>query len=219
MKDRLDRYLSVRREALLTEAELVETSDAEALARALLERVMTARATRASHEAAFELQAVADLLAKLPSIDSANALLLILNDEDAVVRLRAHDALRRWASGRSDDLVRAATSFLESRSGPAVRELPSLLLATADPEGPAPMGLLLRLLDDPDADAAAEAACAIAATDDPDAFQALLPYVLDPRPLASAGRGPRTVGELVEQLVATARMIEELATSPTVGDA
>ena len=100
-------------------------------------------------------------------------------------------------------------SLAEGLSGPALLELPGLLLDTTRDEA-VPLNILVLLLDHEEGDVAAEAACALMELDAPGVAELLSSYRDDPRDLSDPADGPATLGVLVGQLLDTASLDADL---------
>jgi len=198
-----------RRAYLEAEAAALDAeNETELVAR--LEGALDEAATQPRPERAFRLQVLADVCAKVASAGAVRLLLQILNEDDASVRARARMAYERLASVHHAMAIHGVERALaEGLTGPALLELPGLLLDTARDE-PFPLDILVLLLDDDDGDVAAEAACALGELDVPGVMELLSSYREDPRTLSDAAEGPPTLGALVDQILSTAALDTEL---------
>jgi HEAT repeat protein len=200
----LDRLYDARRRALEAEAAVLDVEDEAELVPMLAAALAEARAQSSRTEQSFRMQVIADLAARVRDAGAVRLLVEILDDTDESVRARAALALARVATDRYPELVRAVEDALdEGLEGPALLELPGLFLDLADDEAPPPVDVLVRLVDHEDADVAAEAACALAELGGPGVVELLESFRGDERKLSDAVDGPATLGELIDQLIAT----------------
>jgi HEAT repeat protein len=210
MKDLLSALYQARRAALEAEAAVFDVDDESELVPVLSRALDETRALSDRTERSFRLQVLADLLSRVRDAAAPKLLLGVLNDPDESVRARAAMAMVRLASGRLPEVARAILDALdEGFEGPALLELPGLLLDASDEDAP-PLDVLVKLLDHEDGDVAAEAACALAETGAKGVHELLESFVEDERTLSDVVEGPRTLGELVEHLLATMDLEDEL---------
>ncbi len=204
MRDRLEALFRARRAALEAEALVLDVEDDAELVPLLSKAVEDARAQSSRTERSFRLQVLSDVVARVLDGGAPRLLVDILNDPDESVRTRALSALARVASTRYPEVVRAVEDALdEGLEGPALLELPGLLLDVCDDDAPLPVDVMVRLIDHPDADVAAEAACALAEVGGPGVVELLESFRGDERRLSDAVDGPATFGALVDQLLST----------------
>lgn len=191
-----------RREALEAEASVLDAEDEASLTRMLRDGIDEARALDARHERSFRLQVLADLCPKVHDPGALALLLNILNDEDESVRARAAMALSAACQSRYPEVVRVAQDALDAGlEGPALLELPGLLIDAAGVEYPPPVDLLVMLIEHEEADVVAEAACALAEVDLPGVRELLESLKEDGRTVVDA-QGETTLGELIGDLLA-----------------
>jgi HEAT repeat protein len=190
MKDLLSALYQARRAALEAEAAVFDVDDESELVTVLSRALDETRALSDRTERSFRLQVLADLLSRVRDAAAPKLLLGVLNDPDESVRARAAMAMVRLASGRLPEVARA-------------------ILDASDEDAP-PLDVLVKLLDHEDGDVAAEAACALAETGAKGVHELLESFVEDERTLSDVVEGPRTLGELVEHLLATMDLEDEL---------
>jgi len=201
---RLEQLYSARRAALEAEAAVLDADREEDLVPILSEALDAARAHPTRHEASFRLQVLADLLSRVAHPGAVTLLLDILNDPDDSVRAAAAAATSAAARSRYEQVVQAVRDSLETGfEGPALLELPSLLLDGAGPDDPVAFDLIVQLLESDDPDVAAEAACVLAELGVAGVRELLESLQDDDRPLSDAVDGPATVGALARDLLAS----------------
>jgi len=211
MKERLAVLYRARKAALEAEAAVLDTSDDAELVPQLSVALDDARGDAQRTERSFRLQVLADVLSRVEDGGATALLLTVLNDPDPSVRARAGLAMARGGASRLPVLARVVLDALdEGLEGPALLEIPSLLLDCADIETPPPLDVLVRLLDHDDADVAAEAACALAEIDISGIRDLLESFVEDERTLSDVVDGPPTLGGLVSQLLDTLSLDDEV---------
>jgi HEAT repeat protein len=211
MKDRLAVLYRARKAALEAEAAVLDVADDAELVPRLALALDEARAEKERTERSFRLQVLADLLARVEDAAATALLLGVLNDPDPSVRARAGMAIARGGSASLPILAKVVLDALdEGIEGPALLELPGLLLDCADVDTPPPLDVLVRLLDHEDADIAAEAACALAEIDAPGVRELLESFVEDDRKLSDVVDGPPTLGALVSQLLDTLALDDDV---------
>ncbi|MBW2463012.1 MAG: hypothetical protein JRH11_15270 [Deltaproteobacteria bacterium] len=219
MNDRLELLYAARKRALEAEAVVFDVEDEAELVPALSLAIDAARDQGERAERSFRLQVVADLLGRVFDGGAMALLLGILNDDDASVRARAAAAIGRGGRDRLPLLARVALDALDDGlEGPALLELPGLLLDVGDDEDPPPLDVLVRLLDHDDANVAAEAACALGEVDVEGVRELLESFVEDERPLSDAVDGPATLGALVEQVLMALSLEGDLSDISDLGD-
>ncbi len=196
-----------------------DVEDEAELVPALSLAIDSARDQGERAERSFRLQVLADLLSRVFDGGAMALLLGILNDDDPSVRARASTAIGRGGRDRLPLLARVALDALDDGlEGPALIELPGLLLDVGDDEDPPPLDVLVRLLDHDDANVAAEAACALGEVDVEGVRELLESFVEDERPLSDAVDGPPTLGALVEEVLMALSLEGELSDGSDLGD-
>ncbi len=211
MKDRLAVLYRARKAALEAEAAVLDVAEDAELVPRLSVALDEARNHPERTERSFRLQVLADLLARVEDAGATALLLNILNDPDPSVRARAAIGLARGGAARLPVLAKVVLDALdEGLEGPALLELPGLLLDCADVDAPPPLDVLVQLLDHADADVAAEAACALAEVDAEGVRELLESFTEDDRTLSDVVEGPQTLGALVSQLLDTLSLDDEL---------
>ncbi len=155
-------------------------------------------------EAGMRLSRLADLCAQVPSPAMADALILILNDDEPSVRAEAGEALTDMAYDLYAEVARAIVRALDRKlSGPALMELPFLLAEVGEPSA---LPLIKRFLEHSDKEVVAAAIESLAALGDPSAIELLEPFVDDER-VVSVGDDDdenlqATLGQLAEETIA-----------------
>lgn len=150
------------------------------------------------------LSRLADLCAQVPSPAMADALILILNDDEPSVRAEAGEALTDMAYDLYAEVARAIVRALDRKlSGPALMELPFLLAEVGEPSA---LPLIKRFLEHSDKEVVAAAIESLAALGDPSAIELLEPFVDDER-VVSVGDDDdenlqATLGQLAEETIA-----------------
>ncbi len=211
MKDRLAVLYRARKAALEAEAAVLDVAEDAELVPRLSVALEEARAEKERTERSFRLQVLADLLCRVEDAGAMALLIGILNDPDSSVRARAGLAIARGGSARLPVLAKVVLDALdEGLEGPALLELPGLLLDCADIDAPPPLDVLVQLLDHDDADVAAEAACALAEVDAPGVRELLESFAEDERKLSDVVDGPATLGALVSQLLDTLALDDDV---------
>lgn len=201
MSRALENLYAARRTALEAEASVLDAETEADLVPVLAAAIEEARARSERSERSFRLQVLADLLPKVGDPGALALLLNILNDEDDSVRARAAMALAGAAPTRFPEIVRVAEDALAAGfDGPALLELPGLLLDSAGAEYPPPVDILVTLVEHEDAEVVAEAACALAEIDVPGVRELLESLEEDGRSLADPS-GESTLGELIVDLL------------------
>ncbi len=216
---KLHRLYEARRAALEAEAAVLDADDDALLVPVLGEGIEEARALSDRTERSFRLQVLADLCPKVQDPGALALLLGILGEDDPSVRARAAMALATAGRTRYPEVVQAAQDALDrGLGGPALLELPGLLLDASGGEHPPPVDLLVALVDHEDPEVVAEAACALAEIDVPGVRDLLESLVLDERVLADA-EGETTLGAFVEDLLDALTLGAAMGSRAHAGDA
>jgi len=213
VKERLSQLYRVRRAALEAEAAVLDAEDDEAgLVSGLAEAIEEARGLPDRIEGSFRLQVLADLLPKVWDPGALALLVDVLDDRDPSVRARAMMNLAAASQTRFPEVVRVVQDALDAGlRGPALLELPGLLLDCAGSVYPPPVDILVTLTDHDDGDVVAEAVCALAELDVSGVRELLESLREDGRTLSDLDDGPSTLGELVEDLLATLELDDAVA--------
>lgn len=202
MNDALENLYRARREALEAEASVLDVEQDAQLVPTLEGAVREAKSQAAKHERSFRLQVLADLCSKVHHPRALELLLGILNEDDDSVRLRAAMALRAACQSRYAEVIRVAQDAVDAGlAGPALLELPGLLLDAAGMEHAPPVDLLVALIEHDNAEVVAEAACALAEVDLPGVRELLESLAEDRRAVVDA-QGETTLGDLIIDLLA-----------------
>lgn len=170
----------------------------------LLSAVEEASRLEDREEAGMRLSRLADLCAQVPSPAMADALILILNDDEPAVRAEAGEALTDMAYDLYAEVARAIVRALDRKlAGPALMELPFLLAEVGEPSA---LPLIKRFLEHSDKEVVAAAIESLAALGDPAAIELLEPFVDDER-VVSVGDDDdenlqATLGQLAEETIA-----------------
>ncbi len=158
----------VRRAA---EEAFLDSTDERTLARVIAEAVRDAWALEDSEEQEGRLMRLADLSAQVPSPETIDALLTILDHPEPAVRNEAGECLLDIAYERFKEVAHSIERLLsKGHSGPAMEELPFILAEIRDPD---PLPLIARFLGHKNAEAAAAAIEALAGFGDPAAISHL----------------------------------------------
>lgn len=185
------------------EAQLLGTRDKAALEKALARRVDQER-TRKGDDASGNLVRLADLCAQSVSTVTMDALVRILDHDDAQVRVSAGEALLEIGIDRFKDVRSAVERALVNNAlGNALEELPFVLAELGDPPS---VALVARFLELPQASAVAAAIEALAAMGDPAAIPHLRKLAQDARDVTieeeGVGELRMTLGELCQDAIA-----------------
>jgi HEAT repeat protein len=211
MKDRLALLYHARKQALEAEAAVLDVAEDAELVPRLSVALDDARAQDDRTERSFRLQVLADVLSRVDDAGATALLLGILSDPDSSVRARAAMGLARGGAERLPVLAKVVLDALDDGlEGPALLELPGLLLDCADIDTPPPLDVFVRLLDHEDADVAAEAACALAEVDVDGVRELLESFLDDERSLSDVAAGPNTLGALIGQLLDTLALDDDV---------
>ncbi len=199
-REKLNAIFDAERALRAAEADLMSHRD-KALVKALAEAVDEAAAHESASEASLRLYRLADLCAQVPGPEMADALIKILNYDDAAVRNEAGEALLDVAYDRYAEVARAIERALDATlQGPAMMELPFLVSEIGEPSA---VPLLRRFASHPDPDVVAAAIEAIAELGDPAAIPVLEELVDDERVVSlddDTEEGiTSTLGELAEE--------------------
>lgn len=214
MNPRLLSLYKARREALEAEASVLDCDDEAELTQMLRHGIEDARAGSDRTERSFRLQVLADLCPKVRDPGALALLLTILNDDDDSVRARAAMALSAACQSRYPEVVRVAQDALESGlDGPALLELPGLLIDSAGVEYPPPIDLLVMMIEHDNAEVVAEAACALAEIDLPGVRELLESLADDGRTVVDS-QGETTLGELITDLLAAMELGDAVDAAP-----
>ena len=176
--------------------------DDDALARELASAVEEARGLGDRKEAGLRLERLADLCAQVPGPKMADALLLILDDDDPQVRVAAGEALLDVGYERYAEVARAVERLLDSgKSGPALTEVPFVLAEIGEPSA---LPLLRRFVTHASPEVVASGVEAMAQLGDPEAIADLKKLLTDEREVSveDLEDGGATIGELAEDAIA-----------------
>ncbi len=197
----LDEMFAADRALRQAEDQLM-ASGKKGLIRLLSQAVSEAKelSQRSPAEGTMRLERLADLCAQVPGPEMTDALIEILDDDEAQVRVAAGEALLDVAYEYYAEVARGIERALDAgRRGPAMGELPHVLAEVGEPSA---VSLLKRFLDTDDADIIAAAIEAFVTLDDPEAIDAIRPFANDTRTVvfdeADAETGA-TLGELATE--------------------
>lgn len=217
VKKRLTQLFEARRAALEAEAAVFDVEDERTLVPLLEEALNAARAEKKRSESSFQLQVLADVASQLSVRGGTYLLLKVLNEEDPSVRARAVQGLRRVAERGWAQFVRDAEQALaDGLDGPALLELPGLLVDARPEDAPPPFELLMSLVDHEVPEVCAEALCACAEVGGPGVLELLQTMTGDERALEPVpmepgdATGPATVGDLAQQLLDVYQLADDL---------
>ena len=178
--DALDAVFSAERSLRQNERILLDADD-DAVRALLSAAVDEAKRLTDRKEAVLRLERLADLCAQIDGPDMADALIAILDDEAPSVRVQAAEALVDVGFERYAEVARAIERALgRGEHGPAMQELPWVLVEIAEPSA---RPLIARFLASADVDMVASAVEALAELGDPKAVDDLRPLQDDPRPI------------------------------------
>jgi HEAT repeat protein len=174
------------------------------IAAVLAAAVTAAKAHKDRPEAEMRLTRLADLCAQVSAPEMTDALIQILDDESASVRVQAAEALVDVAYDRYAEVARAIERVLEQGTAViALRELPWVIAEVAEPSA---TGLIKRFLTHADAEVCGSAVEALASLGDPSAVPALAKLKDDPREVTIDDGDEEltaTLGELASEAIAT----------------
>lgn len=194
-----DRALHQAEDALFQDGETPE------LKTLLSDAVREANGLSDRGEAAIRLSRLADLCAQVTGPEMADALLMILNDEDPQVRVAAGEALRDVGFERYAEVARAVERFTkqvgDDGGQPALSEIPWILVEIGEPSA---IKLIAPILANEDGEIVASAVEALADLGDPAAVPHLRTLVDDAREITlddSDDEEPVPLGELVREAV------------------
>jgi HEAT repeat protein len=155
-----------------------------------------------SGESEMRLERLADLCAQVPGPIAVDALVEILDEESARVRVAAGEALLDVAFERYAEVARAVERALdEKREGIVMSELPHVL---AEVDEPGSVALLRRFLELADADAVASAIEGLVMLSDPSVIPDLEKLADDGREVVLEGVEDElaaTIGELASEAI------------------
>jgi len=185
------------------ERALLKTAPAE-LQALLRTAVEEAKALADRREATLRLERLADLCAQVLGSEMVDALIAILDDDEASVRVQAAEALVDVGFERYAELARGfERAAADGRRTTALQELPWVLVEIAEPSA---RGLIARLLAHPDVEVVASAVEALAELGDAAAIADLEPLRDDERPIElddeDGDEALATLGDLVEESIA-----------------
>ncbi len=200
LREQLNAIFDAERALRAGEAALLAKKD-KALVAALSAAVDEAASHESPAEASLRLYRLADLCAQVPGPEMADALIRILNHDDAAVRNEAGEALLDVAYDRYAEVARAVERALDaSLHGPAMSELPFMLAEIGEPSA---IPLLRRFAAHPDPDVVAATIEAFAELGDPAAVPTLESLADDDRVVTlddDTEEGiTSTIGELAEE--------------------
>jgi HEAT repeat protein len=190
----------VRRAA---EEAFLDSADERTLARVITEAVREAWKLTDTEEQEGRLTRLADLCAQVPSPETIDALLAILDHPEPAVRNEAGECLLDVAYERFKEVAQGIERLLSARhSGPAMEELPFILAEIRDPD---PLPIITRFLGHSSAEVAAAAIEALAGFGDPSAISHLEKLQNDKREVTLPDLDDATVslGDLVADAIAT----------------
>ena len=201
--EQLEALFAAERSLRSAEAALLQSPPAEL--QAVLVRAIDQASTLPDRaEAELRLRRLADLCAQVEGPEMADALIVILNDDNPAVRVEAAEALVDVAYDRYAEVARAVERAVAAGSnGTALRELPRVIAEVAEPSA-AP--LISRFLAHEDAEIAGSAVEALARLGDPTAISALQKFVDDRREVTVDDGDTElttTVGELAQEAIET----------------
>ncbi len=174
-----------------------------------LVRVLTAAITEAKElsarnptEGGMRLERLADLCAQVPGPEMTDALIDILDHDEAPVRIAAGEALLDVAYEYYAEVARGIERALtRNHRGLAMCELPHVLAEVGEPSA---MGLMKRFLATNDPEIIAATIEAFVTLDDPEAIAAIEPFVDDQRTVAfdeADDETGATLGELAQEAI------------------
>lgn len=219
MSQALEKLYAARRAALEAEATVLDADSDADLVPMLAKAIEEARGRPERHEQSFRLQVLADLLPKVQDPGALALLLNIMNEADDSVRARAAMAFAGAAPTRFPEIVRVVQDALDGGfEGPALLELPGLLLDSPGSEYAPPIDILVGLIEHDDPEVVAEAACALAEIDVPGVRELLESLQEDGRVLSDPA-GETTLGELVTDLLSAMALGEAMDPATPHGEA
>lgn len=180
----------------------LESADEKTLARIIAEAVREAWKLEAPDEQEAQLARLADLCAQVPSPETVDALLSILDHEEPSVRNEAGECLLDVAYERFKEVALGIERLLaKDHVGHVMEELPFILCEIRDPD---PMPLVSRFLAHPRAEVVAAAIEALASYGDPTAIRHLEKLVEDKREvtLPDLDDATASIGDLAADAIA-----------------
>jgi HEAT repeat protein len=151
------------------------------LRKLLVAAVVEAKGLPDRREAILRLERLADLCGQVHGPEMTDTLIEILDDETPSVRVEAAESLVEVGFERYAELARGIERALaRGASGPAMQELPWVLVEIAEPSA---RQLIARFLKHPQVEVVASAVEALAELADPEAIKDLRPLRDDPRPV------------------------------------
>lgn len=182
------------------------SADHAALRPLLSQAVAEAKELRDRHEASLRLERLADLCSQVHGPEMVDALISILDDETPSVRVEAAEALVDVGFERYAELARGVERALgDSDGGPALQELPWVLVEIAEPSA---RQLIARFLKHAQVEVVASAVEALAELGDPAAVKDLRPLQDDPRPVELDEDDDDTVATLGDLVCETLAELE-----------
>jgi HEAT repeat protein len=192
----VDRALRAAENAFLDAAET------RTLARTLVDAVREAWEVRDRDEQEMRLIRLSDLCAQVPSPETVDALLKILDHEEPAVRHEAGECLLHVAYERFKEVARGIERLLDrGHTGLSMEELPFILTEIRDPN---PLPLVTRFLAHPRGEVVAAAIEALASYGDPAAIRHLEKLTEDQREitLLELDDAKATIGDLAADAIA-----------------
>lgn len=174
-----------------------------ALSALLVQAVREAKALDDKVESRMQLERLADLCAQVPGPEMSDALISILDDDWAAVRVQAAEALVDVGYERYAEVARSIERALETEQFAALQELPWVLIELGEPSA---RKLIVRFLESENADVVASAIEALAELGDGSSINDLKPFLKDAREVeieSDEGGEAVTLGELASEAIDT----------------
>ena len=204
--DSLQAIFDADRKILQAEADLLAYESKIEVCELLQEAILTASALKDRSEASMRLLRLADLCAQLPGPKMVDALILILNREEAQVRVAAGEAIRDVGYERYAEVARGIERALENKlDGRAMTELPWVLAEIGEPSA---LPLIRSFLAHTDPEVVAAAIESLAQLNDPEAIEALRPFQKDQRRITIEDFEEETSATLAELATEAIEMLE-----------